>query len=459
MIKKFLATFAVVLAAIMLLCSCSGYNVEPIPGEDYSQEDVVSNGSLAVKQGNYLYFINGVSDYTTANKFGSVVKGAVMRYELDSSGAVTGDPVTIIPKKAFCSYVGGGIYVYGEWIYYATPTEATSASGAVQTDYIEFMRTRTNGTGTEVIKRIKGNNTQFAFYPTALVYFADSTLTSITYESRKETVICDKVSSLYIPKTTYQYGSAATAADNLIYYTVAKSEDDTSGRVYNTLYAAAADGSLTKQVMSWDTYQTESGFDYSKCYTVTIIGYGEGKLYYTKSYSENSATKTAGTFAYDFLDWLKADAAFETSRETKISTVGYAEIVGNGTNSYIADDSSKLWEINTVAATRTEVMTGTATLIKAGDGYVYYYDSTYKLLRYKLDGTEVVEQLVRNTPNTSLCYPTLIAGHAYYFNSSDYNYCYAVKVGEREGKLIGKVSEADASAKASAASASATATA
>ena len=453
MAKKLLTVIAALLISVFALCAC-GYNPKPIPHEDYSKADVIGNGGLAVKQGNYLYFVNGLSDYTSSNKIGTVVKGAIMRYALDEQGNVTGDPVTIVPKKVFSSYAGAGIYVFGDWIYYVTPSEVTSASGTTLTNYIEFMRTKVDGTGTQTIKRIDGNSTQYAFVNGSLIYYTDSKLVSINCESKKETVISEHVSSYRIPKTVYKADSTATSADNLIYFIESKPEDDKSSWSYNSLYAVTADGAIKVKVISKETYQEEGREDYTKFYTLSISGYADGTLYFTKSYTAEGAGVSAGTFAYNFKDYMSADAKYEATRETQIVATDYSMIYPINATTYLLADSSNMWTYATDSATYTKLngedsfsVTG---LIKAEDGYVYYTGNGQKMYRYKLDGTEVVEPLVRDTFDTTFMYPTLVAGSVYYFKNDDYKYCHVLKVGEKVSKQIGVMSEADASAKASA---------
>lgn len=453
MAKKILTVISALLISVFALCAC-GYNPKPIEHEDYSKEDVIGNGGLAVKQGNYLYFVNGVTDYTGSNKIGSVVKGAIMRYTLDEQGNVTGDPVTVVPKKVFSSYAGAGIYVYGDWIYYVTPSEVTSAGGTTLTDYIEFMRTKVDGTGTQTIKRIEGNSTQYAFINGSLVYYSGNKLTAINCESRKETVISETVSSYYIPNVVYKADSAATVASNLVYYIESKPEDDKSSKTYNTLCVATADGATKVTVISADTYQAEGEYDYTKCYTLSISGYANDTLYFTKSYTASGSSVAAGTYAYNFNGFVSADAKYDATRESKLTATNYSMIYPIDENKVLLADSSNMWIYDKSTATYDKLNgddSFTITKInKVEGGYVYYTGNSQKLYRYKLDGTQVVEPLIKDTFDTSYLYPTVIGNNVYYIKSDSYKYCYVAKIGDREGKMIGVMSEADASAKASA---------
>lgn len=458
MAKKLLIVILSLLISIFALCAC-GYNPKPVEHDDYSKADVIGNGGLAVKQGKYLYFVNGVSDYMSSNKLGTVVKGAIMRYSLDEQDNITGEPVTIVPKKIFSSYAGAGIYVYGDWIYYVTPSEVESASGKTLTDYIEFMRTKVDGTGTQKIKRIEGNSTQYAFINGFLVYYSDNKLVSINCENKKETVISETVSSYYIPKVVNKADSKITDADNLVYFIESKPEDDKSSKTYNSLYVVTADGKIKVKLITADTY----GNDYTKCYTLSISGYADDALYFVKNYTADGTSTAAGTYAYNFKDFMSADAVYEASRETKITAINYSMIYPMENGKYLLADSSNMLIYDSTTATYEKKLNeedsfSTITKInKIEDGYVYYTGSGQKPYRYKLDGTEIVEPLIKDTFDTTFLYPALIGENVYYIKSDDYKYCYVAKIGDRKGKMIGVMSEADEAAKASA-SASATAT-
>lgn len=92
---------------VMIFAGCADtYKWGPIAGGD-KDAVVENNGGLAVKQGEYIYYINGrtaTSDITKKedNTFGKVTKGAIMRGKLDDKGNVK-DPVIVVPLMSLSS--------------------------------------------------------------------------------------------------------------------------------------------------------------------------------------------------------------------------------------------------------------------------------------------------------------------------------------------------------------------
>jgi hypothetical protein len=70
------------LVLAVLFAGCESYR-NPVFSMGDKDAVVESNGGLAVKQGDYLYFVNGYTGYNTtdaqANWFGNVLKGAILR--------------------------------------------------------------------------------------------------------------------------------------------------------------------------------------------------------------------------------------------------------------------------------------------------------------------------------------------------------------------------------------------
>ena len=152
--KAFFAVVCVIMCAVMCLAlvGCKeNYKQDAVETDFNGIDNVVSNGGLAVKAGKYLYFINGYAGQDGLNEFGKVVKGAIMRVELDASGVpVTSTLKTIVPKNVYNTNADIGIVVSGEYIYYTTPSIDQDGSGNAKTSEMDLMRTRLDGTGTQV---------------------------------------------------------------------------------------------------------------------------------------------------------------------------------------------------------------------------------------------------------------------------------------------------------------------
>ena len=211
--KKVVLVLVVLLSITLLFTACGeNYDYKVDNFVDYSDEVVYGNGGIAVKQGEYLYFVNGVSDYTSDNTFGKVIKGAIMRYDLDTNGDVKADTLTtVVPKKVFSSSKNSGIYVYGDWIYYVTPAGEVDREGNALTDYVNFMRTKTDGSGTELLLQVKGNDVEYAFSHNALVYYLDGVLYSAKLEKNTKPVVITEDATGYAFTKNMDYDPDSTS--------------------------------------------------------------------------------------------------------------------------------------------------------------------------------------------------------------------------------------------------------
>lgn len=187
MFKKIVAIAAVLALSLISLFGCAGdkYDRIKIDGVQDTAQTVTSNGGSAVGYGNYVYFLNGTRGYedteAKSNVFGDVVKGAVYRAEIlkknsdgsyvidENSVAVMGlkahkdedykrdetevvDVERIAPKTVGTSgYKGGGIFIFGDCLYYASPNNLKSKTGEVQHLKTDFFRMTLDGKTTQKI--------------------------------------------------------------------------------------------------------------------------------------------------------------------------------------------------------------------------------------------------------------------------------------------------------------------
>lgn len=90
---------------------------------------VYGNGGLAVRKGNYVYFVNGynsVADETNKNKSHKV--GALMLMKLDSNGQVVTDENGLLKDEYYitmsnklCGYEATNLFIHGSYLYFVSP--------------------------------------------------------------------------------------------------------------------------------------------------------------------------------------------------------------------------------------------------------------------------------------------------------------------------------------------------
>ncbi len=133
------------MGATLASCGDTSYKGDKLPGY-VSAAEVVSNGGFAVKKGDFVYFINGSENYTASNSYGDVVKGALMRISTQDLNSGAYDKAqTVVPSLFATPSIKAGIYIFGDYVYYATPTTDKNLDGEVENTWIEFKRAKLDG--------------------------------------------------------------------------------------------------------------------------------------------------------------------------------------------------------------------------------------------------------------------------------------------------------------------------
>ena len=147
--KKFFYSLVVILlcsVCVLTACGTKGLNDNPA-----TNAPVSGNGGFAVVKGDYLYYTNGYDDdyktnyaSTSDNKFGSVTFGAIYRTKLSNGQVVYNDDGTLKSSELVVSklvgYEQGGFYIFGDYIYYATPLMEKTSDGTLRNNWINFCR-------------------------------------------------------------------------------------------------------------------------------------------------------------------------------------------------------------------------------------------------------------------------------------------------------------------------------
>jgi hypothetical protein len=162
-----------------------------------SSAEVKSNGGFAVDKGDYVYFINGVENYQADNTYGNVVKGALLR--VAKSDIAKGDysnVKTVVPMLFVAGDTDAGVFIYGDYVYYATPTTDKNKSGEVQNDYIDFKRAKIDGSEAamqDYYVRLSNRSTNYRYVEengvVYLLYEEGGALKSFNTKTEKTTVL------------------------------------------------------------------------------------------------------------------------------------------------------------------------------------------------------------------------------------------------------------------------------
>ena len=465
--KLFVSIIAIVaLVAILatLLVGCNPYKWDSV-GSGEPDAEVVSNGGYFVKQGKYVYFING---YDTAevidNTFGVPVKNAIVRAEL-VDGKYT-NFVVVVPMQVYNQNANGGFAIFGEWIYYATPNTSEDMHGNPSTTHTDFMRTKIDGSATQRIATINSRSSEYLFTEKRILV-KDTANASVNYydfsgmkakgSSSDAKGVTTGVLAENVEQVLWDMDS------DYIYFTETVT-GDTSYEFCNTLSAIKIDGTEAKKVLADKlTYLVEgekenyTDFFSTKVFSFTLydmVVENDGvALFYTKSTYINSAKESQGLFVNKiaFGGDFKVDTEKHISANSSISAVyglNYADgaLVTISSNIYLASSADK------VTTEQTAVIGKAVTIQTVFNGVVYYTDSTGgKIYAINLDGTNNESVVYEAKFNTAWLSLEFIADGENllfaYFDSNDYNYVHIANLmADEEGTMIGIINDADKAA-------------
>lgn len=335
--KIICATLASVVAlGITAAAGCSPYNKgKQLGGENiFTEGKAVSNGGFAVEKGDYVYFINGVTDNTVDNSFGTPDKGAVKRIsKTDLKNRNYSSVDTVVRQIAYSGNNDAGIFVYGDYLYYSTPSTLRNSDGVIKNGELELKRTKLDGTESarEAFVTFPSVSYDFRFVESAAgeVYvlyvatdeklFDESTgvtnLHSVNTATGTDTLLAYNISSYLF--------DAEDKTNPAVYYTMNVMSFATgSTEIYNQIYRVCADATVPNEYKTdgltwWDDEENryincgklaldgiggptvqKTPFNYdpadeslknAQMYSYTLKNYVNGRLYYTRHTATNSA--------------------------------------------------------------------------------------------------------------------------------------------------------------------------
>ncbi len=335
--KIICATLATVVAAgISAAAGCSPYNKSiQLSGEDiFTADKAVSNGGFAVEKGGYVYFINGVTDNTADNTYGTPDKGAIKRIsKKDLAAHNYASAETVVPQISYSGNNNAGLFIYGDYIYYSTPSNVRDAEGNVRNGELELKSAKLDGT--ESIKNAyitfpdasydfrfveEGGEVYALYAATGETLFGESSgvtnLHSLKLSSGVNTLLAYDVAS-------YKF-DAEDKTNPVVVYTMGVSGFETgSSENYNQLYKVSASQTVpneydTGSLVWWKDGEnryvncgqlvfdgiggsdatSKTPFNYEPGdktikndhqYTYTLEAYVNGNLFYTRHTPQNSS--------------------------------------------------------------------------------------------------------------------------------------------------------------------------
>ena len=440
---KIIILCLVVCMLVGICVACENTKYGPIGTTEDKDKEAVNNGGLIVQQGKYVYYVNGMDSTSNITKpednyFGKAsVKGSIMKSEIGEDGTIKSTDV-VVPKMIYTTATNGGIYVYGEWIYYLSPSTKTDNQSNVLVDQLVAARTKIDGTKTQEIATFSATDTKYVFTQNALVYYEGTELKKVGYSAdsvdKKASTLSGEVSSVLF-----------TEKSSVVFFVKATEND---ARQNNNVFAVV--NGEVKEVVTDATYEG-SDSDLSKQYVFTLLSYDvkENVLYYTKAGSNSAAS--AATYGYKFSE----DFSFNPEGEKKFATSSLSTFVSLGFDKGLLDMSAtslKLYKpiaenayVNDTETYATLAATG-AKVVSVDDTYMYYVLSNV-LYRIKYaDKKAIPDKISDDTINTSWLNISVLDGYMYYIDNT-YSYLFRMDLdsynpvnnGENDSKISGEI--------------------
>ncbi|MDE7158834.1 MAG: DUF5050 domain-containing protein, partial [Clostridiales bacterium] len=429
-----ISTAAVLALGALSLTACD-FKFTPLDG-DISSGEVKSNGGFVVEKGEYVYFVNGVQANTADNTYGTPVKGALMRAKKTDIAAKKGDAQTVIPSLMVSADYTSGIYVYGDRVYYATPTNAKNTSGQIESDYLDFKSAKLDGSDIKDYFRVSDNSTVFRYVAqddsVYLVYSEKSELHSYNTASGVNTTLATNVGGYAL--------DSVNKTNPWIYYTMSVSEnmdtDSTVSLAYNQIYRVRADRTEAVYNYEWDWDYLNENKDGEAPYVnlgeIVLDGIGllnadeppknltHGLTEGVKPATPNGYTYTLQSYTNKGIYFVRSDLASADSSTTGVGGSLYyvsEEDLGNKDWNSIAGNG----ELDVVAQpANTSKASSSAIFYIDGEGahhYLYVQDENIIRADVKSDGSGYTDETV-------ICYDASGAELIEIDNTSDDTYQY-----------------------------------
>lgn len=475
--KKIIAVIALVLVLTIGLVACNGktYKASGVAdGNKYASSPVENNGSFVVKQGGYVYFVNAYVGADAENKFGKQEKSCLYRAELDENGnIIEGSRVALVNKNIYSTSTKSGIYVRGNWIYFASPNTDKTKSGEVNTKYLDFFRVSLDGKKTELLYTIANRSADFFVTDNSLLVLDGGALKKIDLNKKSLGKINNKKNYVEVRSNVSSLQPiVANGAFSGMALMVSNAADSDSWKKFNTLSVIYADGTI-KDVITDNSFGGDAD-SYLYNATVSVKDYvvkgDKITVYYTKTDKDSKVQLCAYTFGTDFsFDsknevLLMKDASSsnvaavkgidEKSAFVTVSSAPYLKKV-----KYVEQDKNPLEQDKNpqnvpASATNPESqLQRQITIRDVRDGYVFYTDasSAKALFRYKYDTEDLrYEECVAEFNLSSSWFAPVILGDYMYFLDGTKEYTYRVKLQtgdivkpETKDMVVGKMTADD----------------
>lgn len=240
--KKFLKfSLCLIMCLFTIVLTACGGTKKEVVNTDIATK---GNGGTVVTRGDYIYFVNGYSSYevfTKDNLSSKFEVGGLYRAKFNGDGKLNyTDNGSVEGAERISSNLVGfestSLYVFGNYIYYATPNTEVDKNGSLQNNKLNFYRVDIAGGKTQKIysSNVDYSEVNFEFYYTEgavyLLINENNTLKRVEcYGKFNKSTISSDITSLALHRDTDNVFTSDTYKN--IFYT--KTNDDGKIEIFN----------------------------------------------------------------------------------------------------------------------------------------------------------------------------------------------------------------------------------
>ncbi len=388
-IKNILLSFCFLAVTVFTFAGC-GTGLSAFKDNPTANEVVSGNGSLAVTKGDYLYFVNGFTGYSSVgdtNYDGKITYPALYRIKLDSKGhPVEKEPkydedgeeifdgsnalqnVEIMVQKVV-GFEYMGIYIFGDYLYYTSPYNGKDKNLEVLSSQVDFFRIKLNRSGgSELLYTTEnaGSSVQYSMIEADnqvhMLILDSQKLVDISYNEANQKavkVVSDKVTSIAFPQITASNQIVSDFNKDIYYTRNLKEADGTSVTQGNVLCKY----NLVERENSDSIFADNNS-------TITLKKVSEDRLFYEKT----DKLETSASF-YSVFNYTEIGGASENRICNSYSDYMWTS---SGNSTVIVNDASNgsLLLVNYPECPTVTLYDGSATIISVQGDFVYFTDSS-----------------------------------------------------------------------------------
>ena len=436
--KKFLVKIVAVVLALavglpLAACGEKKWNKNDVTVKDWGA--VVENGGFIAFTEQNVYYINGVGASSEDNSFGVPVEGSLVaakRADIES-GKTTVEKCIVVPKLLVAEDYEMGVFIKGDYVYYATPSTDKTSSGSIAYDELQFMKTKLDGTATEnLVKAGAVSDSYRIFESNGNVYIvvydsANSKILCYDASAKKqvEVAVTDATVEEDFSLAEYKFADYRFAADGTVVFTAtvytedydeeeAKKNESYSRKTadYNRVYVYKAGDEKAVKVLD--------GAEGKITYSLTAV---KGEYLYYSQTASVSLGSSAKNYAAKIADLYKDGKDCDKTEIFITDYIADNSVIVSASEIYVLSDG-KVRKVDATNISKSDEKTvakidSSSTLLFVDDGYVYFVNGSSELARIKLNDVNAkYERISDGAINVSWYSPEVFGGVAYYSDAT-----------------------------------------